>query len=861
MYFWIGWIGCVGSWTADPPVPYAWIHYDPGAQQLPMPSDLVWDESSRRLALPIGPDTPPAEAALREALNLSDGWSTTTAITFEASEALDPATVTADSVQVWEMGLEPLQLGALEVSLDPGSHRVEIGPPPGGWAPGGHYTVVIHHADGGLRTAAGEPVGPDAAFTYLLADEPLTDHPRAFPGGSAAEQAETAEALEQVRLALEPALQHAEATGLARADLSAVFSFHVTRWPELAMDPDSQRMPLPFDLLIDGSTGLVHLPPSPGDDALEADAKAVANTLRGFSVSADLSFEATADLDPRTVTEDTVQLWDLSQTPVRIPAAVSAWREQGLCDTEPEGCVYVQLDPEPLPLDPGTTYAVVVTGGITDVWGEPLQPMPIGHLLKLPHPLIEGGVSQIGTLSDEQAAQIEPVRAKLQGLFETLERGAVVAAWPFTTMDRTEALRQVVSIPEQMGYDAAPTVLDRGPANQLFGSDPLSDLFPGLLNPADVVYLPRVDGVAEVIEGTIPVPIHLDPTTRRWREPPVIDDVHFLATIPQGIPADEPVPVVIFGHAVVTDRRFLLTIAGELAQRGFAAISIDLPYHGERIHCVEASLVAVPNFFPELLQPLVGFTDTMIWMPPCASGDDATCSPTGECLGPNGQPEPFSSFPIVDIRPASGAAFLDVHDLPHIPDHFRQALVDLGALRYSLQSADWSTALGRELRTDRFLYAGQSLGGILGSVYVASDPHIARAVLNVPGANLVDLFIDSTFFGPQMDEYLDSIDVEVGTWEHERLLNIARWLIDSVDPHTVAHVYPEEGRAALIQMDRINDELGDIVIPNHTTETLAEVSGLPVIEYPSVLHGDLVIPLIGDQMLEDLADFLAEGDL
>ena len=37
------------------------------------------------------------------------------------------------------------------------------------------------------------------------------------------------------------------------------------------------------------------------------------------------------------------------------------------------------------------------------------------------------------------------------------------------------------------------------------------------------------------------------------------------------------------------------------------------------------------------------------------------------------------------------------------------------------------------------------------------------------------------------------------------------------------------------------------------------VSGLPVVEYPSALHGDLVIPLVGDAMLDDLADFLAEG--
>jgi hypothetical protein len=131
----------------------------------------------------------------------------------------------------------------------------------------------------------------------------------------------------------------------------------------------------------------------------------------------------------------------------------------------------------------------------------------------------------------------------------------------------------------------------------------------------------------------------------------------------------------------------------------------------------------------------------------------------------------------------------------------------------------------------------------------------------VPGADLVDLFQDSTYFAPQMDAYLDSIDVVKGSYENERLMNVAHWLMDAVDPHSVAHVYREEPDRvqALIQMDRINDQLGDIVIPNATTDDLAAASGLPVIEYPSVLHGDLVIPLIGDPMLDDLADFLAEG--
>jgi hypothetical protein len=854
-------LGCAPL-PLDAPAPSLRVVYDPSSGAIPTPNDLARDAEAERLALPIEATQSPAEQALRAALNEQDGWSTTSDVSFVSSAPLEPASLTDTTVEVWEWGLSPTPVAGLVRTLSDDGLGVSLTPPASGWAPGGRYVVLVRGGDGGLRGVDGTPAGPDAAFWYLRATEPLTDHDRAFPGETRDERLATAATLEEARQGLAPYFDTFEAQGTDRDDVAALWSFTVTRRPELAMHADSQRMPIPFDLLLDPETGLVDLPPSPEDDALERDAKLVANTLDGFAVSANLMFETTTALDPATVTPRTVELWDLTATPVRMPAAVQVWNEAGPCTSaDDDGCIHVTVDPELVPLAPGTTYAVLVREGITDRFGLPLAPMVVGQLLRLDDPVATGGTSALPTLPDADASRVESVRVAVDVLLDSVGRAGVVTAWPFTTLDRVQALRDTVAIPETLGYDATPTVTDRGDANQLFGADPLSDLFPGLLNPADVFYLPRVDGVAEVIEGTLPSPVHLDPVTRRWREPGVMDDLAFVATVPRGVPAGQPLPVVIFGHAVVTDRRFVLTISGELAKRGFVAIAVDFPYHGERIACIDTSLVAVPNFFPPPLQPVVGFTEPLIRFPPCVSGEDATCSPIGECLSPHSTPEPFASFPVIDVRPASGAAFLDVNDLPHIPDHFRQALVDLGALRYSLQTADWEAVLGHPIRTDRFLYAGQSLGAIIGTVYVASDPTVVRAVFNVPGANMVQLFSDSTFFGPQMDEYLASIDVVKGSWEHERLLNVAHWLIDSVDPASVAHVYRDEPDrvAGLIQMDRVGPALGDLVIPNATTDILAEASGMPVLEYPSVLHADLVIPLVGDEMLTDLADFLAEG--
>ncbi|MEQ1501912.1 MAG: hypothetical protein ABMB14_06760 [Myxococcota bacterium] len=848
--------GC-GALPLDPPPDGAWIVYDPVTGAIPTPNDLARDADAGHLALPIDADAGPAEVAFRTALNLQDGWSSTSSVAFTATSpsgpaSIDPGSVTADAVQVWEWGSAPVRVPVVPV-IDGAS--VTFPAPVEGWHAGGRYVVAVT----GLVDVDGRPIGADAAFQFLRSTEVLTDHDHAFPGETRAERLATAEQLEQLRLGLAPYFDALAADGIPRDQVSALWTFSVTRRPELAMDAASQRMPLPFDLLIDPETGLVSLPASATDTEVERDAKLVANTLDGFALTADLTFDATLPLDPATVTAATVELWDLTATPIRVPAQVSAWNADGPCAPGADGCVHVVVDPDPIPLDPGTRYAVLVRDGITDRFGEPLAPMAVGQLLRLDDPLTADGASAITVVPDADAVRVEPIRQTVELLLDSVGRDGVVTAWPFRTLDPEDALRDAVGTAEALGYDVTPTVTDRGDVTNLFGPDPLSDLFPGVINVAEPFYLPRVDGVAEVIEGTIPTPSYLDPVTRRWRDTPEALPIRFLATVPAGIPADEPVPVVIFGHALVTDRRFVLTIAGELAKQGFAAISVDFPYHGERTACVDDTLVAVPNFFPEAIQPIVGYTEPLIHVPPCVSGADATCSPTGQCLDVHGVPEPFAAFPVVDVWPASGAAMLEVADLSHVPDHFRQALVDLGSLRWSLQSADWSTALGREIRTDQFLYAGQSLGGIVGAVYVAVDPTIARAVLNVPGADLVDLFADSTYFAPQMDDYLASLGIVKGTWDHERLINVAHWLMDPVDPASVAHLYRTNGRPALIQIDRIDGQRGDIVIPNATTDILQQASGLPMIEYPSVLHGDLVIPLLGDGMLTDLGAFLADG--
>ncbi len=825
-------LACV-TLALDAPVNHPHVVYDLTAGEIPLPNDLVVAEG--HLDLPTDdPELTDAEVELREALNQTSGWPSTSSIVFELSE--DPSPSTLSSIQVWEWGASPAQ-----VALDPvvDGSRVELPPPEEGWPRGAQIVVVVQD---GLLTAEGEPFGADVGFWYLRQDTPL-DEPsleRAFPGATREDRWATGAELEDLRRGLIQYFEFFEDMDWPRERIAALWSFSVTEAVELEMDPDSGRVPLPFDLLIDPATGLVDLPEDEGDDELEASAKEVANTLDGFGLQANLMAGATGP-----VSGGEVALYRVDTTPVELGLELEVWEDRHLL-----------LRPEQLPLEPGSTYAVVVRE-LRAGNGSLVEPMTLNRLIMLDSPLVVDGVSQVGGVEDDDAQRLEGLRLKLDPLLDQLGRDTVVAAWPFTTLDPVPRHRESVTMAASLGIDPNVDIEWRRPAYHLWNDDALGELFPPPLNPADEFYIGRIWGVGEVVQGTLDSPSFLDETSRRWTDVADPQPIKFLATLPSDPDPDKP--ILIFGHAIVTDRRFLLTIAGELALRGFTSVAIDFPYHGDRTACVDASLVAVPNFFPEGLQSLIGFEEDLIWLPPCESGSKASCGDYGECLDEDGKTEDFSTFPIIDMKPASGAAFMDMSDLPHIPDHFRQALVDLGALQHAIQEGAFEPVWGSSLPRNRFVYLGQSLGSIIGSVYVSQTPEVEAAVFNVLGADLVDLFQSSTYFGPQIDAFMTEHELEDGSWEQERLLNIAKWLVDSVDPHGVSHTYVDDPRPLLIQIDRINGETGDLIIPNFTTESFQARTRIEMVAYPSVLHADLIVPGVGDPMLEDAADFLDEN--
>jgi hypothetical protein len=816
-------VGCANL-ELDPKKEIVLARFDPDARVIPMPTDVLRDDAIGRLDLPTDDgDLTAAEREFYAFLNTLDGWSTTMSATVEFTGPIAPATVTADTLQIWRWGGVPVRVGDVRVEIDPDETKLAIHPPRTGWERGAKYVVLLRGGASGVEGKRGEPVECDAAAYFLRQTEALDtpEHERAFPGATSAERADNATRLEEIRRQLAPHFAYFEQNGVPRQEVAALWAFTVTTRAELAMDKVSQRMPLPNDLLLDPATGLVDLPPAPWDSEVEIEAKSRLRDYDGFGTSAHLLFEFTAPMDETTLHPGSVRLYELGEPPLLLPADVELMADR----------LHVIVRPHTLPLAERTAYAVVVDRTVRAADGREPVAMPIGHFLKAHAPLLVDGESRVGAVADEDAARVEAVRQTIAPLLDRLGRDQVLAAWPFLTLTVRANLESAVQRAATLAVSADPaSIVRQSPAQALQDfALAISSLFQ----------------VSDVFSGTIKSPVYLDRRTRAWREDGgyELEDLHFTMTIPRSAQPGVPLPVVIFGHAIMTERRFVLALGDALAARGFAAIAIDLPMHGERTHCLHGGPLS-------LIDPTTG---ELTSAEPCTSG--TTCAEDGRCLDELGQEGELARWPLVNMPVASGAAFIEVEHIANTKDHFLQSIIDLGALSRSLREGDWQSAIGFSLATDRLYFAGQSLGGIIGGTFVPLAPEIERAVLNVPGADTVDLFTDSPFFGPHVDAFFTREGVQDGSFEAERFMNVARWFMDAVDPQGVADRLLED-RAVLIQM-----ALLDFIIPNPYTELLGLLSGAPRLDYMAE-HAFLAVPIEPAYLAgqNDLADFLA-GEL
>lgn len=810
----------------DPDASLIHARFDPDARVIPMPSDVLRDAALGRLDLPN--DSPadlakltPAEAEFYTYLETLDGWSSLMSATVDFTGAIDPASFDDSTVQVWHWGAVPERVGDVRISPTADGKQLQLDPPRTGWQRGERYVAVVRGGAHGVRGLAGERVDCDAAFYFLRQTERLDtpEHEHAFPGNTQAERRANAAKLETIREDLAPAFDAFTQQGLPRDEVAALWAFTVTRRTELAMDQPSQRIPLPIDLMLDPTTHHIDAPAAPWDSAVEAEAKGRLSELDGFALSGSQLFELTAPVDPTTITESSVKLYSLAGTPVQVPATIELLADK----------VHIVVTPRSGRLAEQALYAVTVADTVRDAQGLVPTRMPVGHFLQARSPITIGDASQVQGVRDRDARKLEASRSELAAALDVIGREHLLAAWPFTTMTVAAPLAELRQRSTRFATSAEPTNVTHMTPTQALLDFPFG--VGSILN------------VGAVYNGTIETPNFLDPTTRQWRADGshVTESIKWTMTMPKN-PKPGPIPVVIFGHGLVTERRFVLAVGDALAAKGYAAISIDFPYHGDRTYCATGGPISVVN-------PLDG---SLASLAPCASG--STCNAVGKCVDANGNGNHLATFGVISTPIASGAVFTEIDHIANSKDHFQQALVDLGSLDRSLRLGNWSAVMGHAVDATKIFYSGQSLGGIMGAIFLGTNPDISRAVLNVPGAGLIPLFDDSTFFSSQMNAFFTRNHIDRASFEGHRFLTVAHWFLDAVDP---ASLGPTIGhRALMLQMATL-----DLIIPNANTKLLQQVTGAPRRDYVAE-HGFLTIPFEPEYLrgTTELASFLS-GEL
>ncbi len=168
-------------------------------------------------------------------------------------------------------------------------------------------------------------------------------------------------------------------------------------------------------------------------------------------------------------------------------------------------------------------------------------------------------------------------------------------------------------------------------------------------------------------------------------------------------------PVAIFGPGVTRSKYDVFLAADENLKQGIATIAIDPVGHANG----PATQTGVDLALPPTTERFSGFGRSID-----VDGDGVYGDRDG--LGTKGQPARFAS---VALR-----------------DGLRQTALDNMALARAIaRGADVDGNGSVDLRPNGISYYAQSLGGIYGTMVMATDPSIAVGALNVPGGPILEI--------------------------------------------------------------------------------------------------------------------------
>jgi hypothetical protein len=466
----------------------------------------------------------------------------------------------------------------------------------------------------------------------------------------------------------------------------------------------------------------VDLPlPDPSTNPSDYQDTKVLNTLDGFSMQPRLSIPFDGAIDLSSVKSDTLLLISLGDVlkPGEHRGEVVGIN-QIVWDIATR-TVHVGSDAA---LAQHTRYALIITNGIQDRDGNPVVATPeFQHVRQ----------SVYGAYNQELQEALHA--AGRVGVREE----DIVAASVFTTQSATAILEK---IRDQI------RVATLAPADFNLAADGSRTVFPleqvtgitwnqqttttGPLSPVslDLSVLQVVPGVVgQVAFGKYLSPdyeLHPGeyiPTVGTSTGTPAVqglNEIYFNLVLPSGSPPDHGWPVAIFGHGSGSNQYFALNVASKFAEHGIATMAINIVGHG--------------------FGPLGTLTVSQQGMA------DVALPAGGRGVDQNGDHVIDSNEGIEAISPRR---------LIHDRDGLRQSVADLMQLVRVIQvGMDVDGDGTPDLDPARIYFVGQSLGGHYGTQFVAVEPSIAAAVLNVPVGDQALRAVFSPVFRPTRGSWL-----------------------------------------------------------------------------------------------------------
>jgi hypothetical protein len=474
-------------------------------------------------------------------------------------------------------------------------------------------------------------------------------------------------------------------------------------------------------------TGLrVNVPlPNCGTNPSDCADLTLVNQLDGFNLQPRLSIPFDGAIDPNTVNSQTVFL-------LQLPGTGLVEAEGAIANPHVIGINQIVWDPASLTLfaesndhlDEDSNYLLIVTTGVHDASGNPIAAG--SAFAQFIHG--DGGVD--GKNADRL---LKGYQAALKHSLDNdvlksigISRDSVVAASIFTTESATATLR---SIREQIKSAPAPAVnFNLGTAGEktVFPLNTVTGLTWNVqaltVGPLIPTSLNATLGALQVFPGSIGALAFGKFSGTHWQNSNVFipqvstrnpvpaqgtEDIFFNLFIPSGPRPTNGWPVAIFGHGFTDSKQGApFAVASVLAHNGIASISINVVGHGFG-----------PNSTLTVNQ---GATSTTF----LEGGRGVDQDGNGQITSAEG-----SSTFVLSPQGTIGSR-----------DALQQTVANLMELVRAIQGGVDADGDGLpDLDANRIYYAGQSFGGIYGTIFLGVEPDIRAGVPNVPGGPIIDI--------------------------------------------------------------------------------------------------------------------------